>query len=392
MRTTTLPARLLKGLLWTAIFLAAYGPLTFHYALTAPMTFDDNEGLERIERSPLDLSTPYDYWTATDHPAVFRWINRAVLRVADVEIGPIPEMDRMQSLEWNVAHGRLAPRRPVMALRCASATALVLAWLLLFYLSRVTLGSWPWGFIVAAPLALPPNLARAAGGYILTDAYLGFFLALAILVWVWLHLSPKPMGYQSVIIMGIVIGMAISTKLNAGLLFGAYAAYIIIMSGGPGRLVRLTAFAAAAWGAFVAINPVMWQAFTPGHAGPMWWPKVISDMMTHRWRVIEMHKNLLGEYTIWQRLRFFLPLWYLLPLVVLLLARVRRERWFLPVVLWAGFLIAGTALTANVPLMRYRLPIDMALVTATMLAAITLARRLYRREATLRDVLSLSNL
>jgi hypothetical protein len=391
MKTSKLPARALRAVIWTVLFLAAYGPLTFHYALTAPITLDENEGLERIERSPLDLSLPYDYWTAIDHPAVFRWINRAVLRVTGVEIGTIPTVDRSQSPRWNIDHGRAAPRRPVMVLRCASATALVMAWLLLFYLSRLALGAWPWGFLVVAPLALPRHLAQAAGGYILTDAYLAFFLALVVLVWVRLHVFGAPMRYRNVAMMGILIGAAVSTKLNAGLLLPAYAIYVALIVRGRAFWVRFLMFAAAAWGTFIILNPVMWQAFVPGHGGPLWWAHVVSDILTHRWRVIEMHKNLLGEYTIRQRLGFFLPYWYLLPAFVVLLAWARREKWFLPVTLWAGFLLVGTALTANVPLMRYRLPSDMAAAVATMLAAVSTAQRLYHRDTTLKALLGLKD-
>lgn len=369
--------RLLLALL---VFVAFCGPLLFCQALSAPINLDENDSLERTRMLPTDFSESVASWYAIDHPAVFRWIDAAVLRAFDVEIGKVPVVDPYKPVKWSIENGFAAPRRPVMFLRGAGAASLLGAMILLFLVARRALGGCIWGFVVAIPLVLPGHIGLTVGGYLFTDAYLAFFLALTLLVWLRFHYSAAPLSYPRVAVMGLVIGLAVSTKINAGLLLIAYLIYVFMLSSGASRWLKAFVVLSASLAVFVAVNPIMWQG------GPVWWAEVIGRMLKHRANVIEVHKSLFGEHAFLNRLAFMLPMWYLLPLMALLVARMRHEKWFLPVTLWAALLVAGTALTANQPFMRYRMPIEMALAVIMVLSAVTFAVRLSRGEWTIGDL------
>jgi len=368
-----------RTLVLLLFFLALYGPVLFYNAVRAPISLDENLGLERISRSPAQFDVPLDHYYAIDHPALFRWINRAVLGALGVEIGEVPRTDHTQSVKWNVNH-RAAPRHVVRILQRANAAALVGALAALFFVARAALASDLWGFLVAAPLGLSTNFGVYVGGYIWTDAYLAFFLAWALFFWVLFGLSPEPTRVWRIVVMGIVVGLAVSTKLNAGLLLAAYVAYLAVVCKGWGRIWRAAFFVAVAFAVFAAVNPVMWRG------GPLWWWHIAGEIVRHRFNVIEMHAERFGESAFTGRLAKIFPMWYLLPIYALIVWTARGERWFLPVFLWSIFLVAGTALTINQPWKRYLMPLDMGMVVLVMLSAITLARRLSAPTLTVRDL------
>jgi hypothetical protein len=369
-----------KTLLTLGLFLAAFGPVVFHYALNAPLSLDENDALDVLRKSPADAGAKLDYWRAIDHPAMRRWVDRAVLGAAHVEIGEVPAVDYDRGTEWNVRNGRVAPRAPVQAIRCANAVALLGALAAVFFVSRIALGASAWAFLVAAPVALSREFGRAVGGSILPDAYLAFFLAWVLCAWVLFHLSTEPARWWRVCAMGVLVGLTVSSKLNGVLVLFAYSLYLLLIVRGVSRLWLTGLFVAVAFAAFVAVNPVMWT-------GPVGWAGVISDTFVHRMRVIEMHKNLFGESTFAQRLPLMFPYWYFLPLLLVVILKARDEKWFVPVCLWSVFLVAGTAVTVNQPFVRYFMPINMGLSVIAMLSCIAVAKRLYNGEMRLPDLL-----
>jgi len=180
--------------------------------------------------------------------------------------------------------------------------------------------------------------------------------------------------------MGVVIGLALSTKLNGGLLLVAYLVYLVLESKGIDRVWRPVAFVSTAFTVFVAVNPVLQKG---GVAGLF---DTLRAMLAWRGRVYRLHEHLFGTMPGWKMFTFMFPYWYLLPLAALLVWGNRRERWFAPVILWSLFLVVGTAVTINQPFTRYLMPIDFGITVSVMLSAIAISRRLYGREMTMREV------
>lgn len=363
------------------LFVLLCGPILFYYSLTTPPLLDENLGLQRVSFCPADFSGNEASWHAIDHPALSNWVDWAVLRALRADVSSVPAIDPNRSYEWNVAH-RLAPRYPVMVLRAAGTTALVAAMVCFFFLCRGALGNPVWAFLIVAPLVLPPYLGRYVGGYIWTDPYLAFFTALSGLLLVSFHLSGRPAHWARVICMGVIAGLAVSTKLNGGLILLAYAAYLAAVSRGARRFVLPAAAAAVAFAVFVAVNPVMW------HGGPAGWLGVMGEMLRMRARVLQMHAHLFGEFAFADRLLFLFPLWYLLPVFAFFVVKARREKWFLPAALWAGFLIIGTVATTAEPFNRYRMPLDFGLAILVGLSVCQALERLWRREISFKQFLA----
>ena len=376
--------------LFTLLFAAIYAPIVFQYALNAPIQLDENLALEQAREAPLRVDSTTDYLLAVDTPVVFVWINHFVLKASGIEIGDVPASELSKPYDWNIVNGRVAPRRPVMVLRCASATAYLFALVTLFIAAAAALHNHAWGFVVGALLALPSGYGEFVAGGIRTDAYLSFFLALSLLTWLLFHYSHAPLAAWRVAVTGMVIGLAISTKYNAGLVLLAYMTYLAVSARGARRITLPALSAVTAFAVFTAINPVMWKAFVPGNGGPLWWVHVGADALARRQDIYRLHQGMLGTKDPFDLIGFFLPWWYLLPIVALLAVQSRHEKWFPPVALWAVFLIVGTMLTVRQPFTRYRLPLDFGLYMLAVLSLASVLRRLRRGELTLRQLLTRS--
>lgn len=356
---------------------AALAALLFHYALAVPPYYDDNDGLTRFKHPPTWFGESVAYWWAIDHPAVYRWVNWGALRAAHIEIGDIPAIDTSKSPQWNRENGRLAPRGPVNFLRCVNVVWLMGALACLILLGRIALGSAWWGLLIVAPIALNRKFGGGVGSFIFTDAHLAFFLALMLLLWVRAHISGRGLSWRSVITIGLVAGLAISSKYNAALALLAYGAYLAAWSRGAMRLWRPLAFFAAAFAVFVAVNPIMWQG------APLSWSDTLYDMFKRRLDAIAIQKDYYGATTLGEKLGVIflvkgMPFGagYVLPPAVYaacayLVWRARHDAWFAPVALWAGFLAVGTVLTIHETFPRYLMPIQMPLTVLAMMSAVS---------------------
>jgi hypothetical protein len=370
-----------KPVLCTIVFLALFGPIVFCRALSARVIFDDNAALQRMSVSPFDYKGEPNHLYAVDQPAIYRWVGRAVLSATSTEIGDIPEIEG-SDLNWNIAN-RHAPWGPVMVLRKATGTVYLLALVALFFAARAALGSYAWGFLLGAWLALPEHLGWFVAGYIMTDAYLAFFLALSLLVWLVFHHSRNPLAPWRVAVMGVVIGLTVSSKVNGGLVLLAYITYLVIEARGAGRVLLPIVAAGVSFAVFLAINPIMLSD------APLGWLHAIRDIIARRTEVLDIHRHNFGEFGLGKRLAFLFPIWYLLPLPAFLIfiIKARGERWFLPVCLWSAFLIVGTAATLTQGFYRYIMPVDFAIATLVTLSVASVTRRLWHRELTLREFL-----
>jgi hypothetical protein len=329
------------------------------------------------------MSTPEDYFYGVDHPALFHWVDRAVLKAVGVEIGPVPKVNLREDYNWHIANGRIAPRRPVRILRIANVVALSGAMAAFFFLARLALGGRWWAFALVAPLVLPENLGVNVGGYIKTDAYLAFFLAVTLYFSVRFHCSGAAPRFAQAAVMGILAGLSVSTKLNGGLVFLAYAAYLAIVCRGLDRFWLLFIFASVTLTVFVAVNPVLQKGGAEGLV------MGLVDMIKMRARTYRLHEAMFGKMSILDRFLFMFPHWYLFPALAVVVANARREKWFLPVGLWSLFLIVGTALTVQQPFNRYLMPIDFGLTVVVGLSAMSIAQRLYRGETTLPELVGI---
>lgn len=355
---------------------AGIAALQFHFALGWRAYLDENDGLTRYSYAPTDFVNSAAYLWAIDTPAVSRWIDYGALRLFGVETGEIPIVKANAGYRWNVEHGRLAPRGPVNFLRKVNVVWLLAAFACLVILAKVTVGSYGWGLVAIAPLALSREFGGPVAAFIFADAQLAFFVALFGLMWVRFHLGPGALGWANVATMGIIAGLAVSTKYNAGLLVVAYATYAVGVAKGKMRLWKPVVFAATTFAVFVILNPVTWRG------GPAWWGQVIHDIFKHRVNLLEIQREFFGKTTLWGRIAAIFPWWYALPIPGYVVWRARREKWFLPAALWAGFLAVGTMVTIHEVFFRYRMPIYMPLCVVAMLSAISACRPLSHTAAT----------
>ncbi len=351
-------------------------------AIKAPPKLDEAEALERLARSPVHVGEANDRFYAIDHPALFHWVDRAILSVLNVEIGDVPEVRPDKDYYWHIAHNQIAPRDAVIVLRWANVAALAAAFVMVYLISRLICGGHLWGFVAVVPLAFSRTLAADVGGYIKTDAYLAFFLALSLYLWLRFHATARPQRLAHLLAMGLVTGLAVSTKLNGGLLLLAYCLYLVIICRGGDRLMAPFLSCLIAFTIFVIVNPVM------QHGGISGMACALREMLEQRAFTYRMHDLKLGPKSAGFMFLFMFPRWYLLPVLAVVIAAARREKWFLPVILWSLFLILGTAFTIKQPFNRYLMPIVFGLTLPAMLSAIMLAQKRARGALALSEILN----
>lgn len=354
----------MKGFRKAALGIIACGlvAVVLHHALAVGPYLDDTDGLQRFRQPAWRFDEHVAYYWATDHPAFCRWINHAALTLLGQQDCEIPPVNSVDGFRWNKEHGRLAPRGPVRVIRILNVAWLCGALFCLALLAKTVLGSWEWGLLAVAPLALSREFGGGLGSFIFGDAHLAFFLSLSALLWVRFHLKGKGCAWRSLAVMGVLSGLAVSCKHNAVFALAAYACYLVIVCRGVERAVKPLAFAATAFAVFVAVNPVMWQG------GPLWWYSIAQDVVVHRFRRMAYQKTYYGESPLLTRLaNIFDPL-LALPLFAWLVWRARKQPWFLPVALWAGFLGIATVLTIHIPFNRYLMPVYVPLTLLVMLS------------------------
>ena len=370
-----MPLKKIVGVILYAAICVALAAAIYRHAMSVRVYLDDTDALYRYQYSPLYFGESAALGWAIDYPAVYHWVNHYAMKAFGVEIGKIPKVNREAGYAWNREHGLLAPWRVVKFFRKLNVVAICAALACLAALAKLVTRSWWWGLLIVAPLAMSKRFSGGIGSFIFTDAYLTFFLCLMALAWARFHLSDNPLSWRRVAVMGVIAGLAVSTKINAGLALAAYMAYAARNARGNMKLWKPLAAAAIAFAVFVAVNPIMWKGLMPSYGGPKWWGGVVYDMFERRMRAMAWQQDYYGHLSFGRRLAGLFPYWPFVPVFAFVIWKSRHARWFEPVALWAAFLGIGTALTIHILLPRYFMPVDLPVTVLVVLSAVDYFRR-----------------
>ena len=361
---------------------AAVGPVLLARPPVDELTWVDRalmpQWVPRIT-GPSDEAEPLkrfgkQYYYAIHHPTLVRVVYRWVLHRGGYYEAPKREYDYSLGYEENLARGNYLPDPMRARLRFTNAL-FVWAAVMLFYFGLLRISGRP----VLAALALLPvacepalvNGLNCAVGYIGTDAILLFMTALFWLAW--LHV--KDAGFAGIALLGVLSGLAASTKYNGALVLIAAMLYYLVCARGWRRYAWPLVLGAIAVAVFAALNPV----YT---AGSLSWP----------WRVLRDTVGILsrmqaaaagsGDY-ISSRAELTLALFPYIPFalpIAAVLADVRRAWWFAPTAAWSLLIIAGNLAVIMVFLPTYAAPVRVALMVLLAAAALTRINGILRGE------------
>jgi len=314
------------------------------------------------------------YYFCIHHPTVARLAYRVVLRSAGFCDPPAKRYNDRITYDENCRLGNILPVQMRELLRATNA-AFVLAALVLAYFALLQVcPSRFLALLALLPIVYEPSITGAFNstvGYIGTDAILLFMLVL--FLFAWLHMGDR--GPGSAVVLGILGGLAASTKYNGVLAPLAAMAYFAVRQTGWRRVTRPLVTGAVAAAVFVALNPI----YLAG--GPAWAWKVFGDTL----RVLSAGQKpeALQGMTVngfSERLLLMFPdVVFLLPVVVLM-SGVWRSRGLLQVIFWAAFLMGGNLIALRLFLPTYAAPVRLAFLLALMAAALAKARNLFGRQ------------
>ncbi len=183
-------------------------------------------------------------------------IGSSVLLLDAPEPRPRP-YDYFRSVAWNREHGRLPPLATLFAARLPSAISGVAGAALLFTVLRGLLSPF-WAFAGALLFAFNPVVhwfSRLAT----TDVIANAFAIGAILFTI--RACGREGRWRPMLLAGVFVCAAISSKLNAGILAPVLAAAFLIeawLRKEPGLLLRAAVSAALALVLFVLLNPSLY--------------------------------------------------------------------------------------------------------------------------------------
>jgi len=361
--------------------------------------FDEPLWFMRARVAPTNLSTDqYRMW-AIDTLALNRWAYGAVLKSTGLDKLPPGEkraweardgklyfLGRYLPNDWKLydptkpdlywfewTHGVYAPRDAILAMRMADLAAFGALLVLLWLTARMVLGSDVMAAAAVLPLCMLPNwltcVAFVLGG---GDVFMLAGVALALYLWTKYHVAGRGASWTAVIAVGAAAGLATSAKHTGVIAVAAFGAYLFWQARGWRRVAMPAAAALAALAVFTVVNPVVLM-----YPGARPW-QVLDKMMHWRGYVVSEAVGRVGKAgvsSIWKRDLFWLPY---LPVTCAVALTLRRERWFAPLVLWSGSIVAGVSIgLARMGYFQdnYDTPVEMALYFPLSLAAMALVAK-----------------
>ena len=360
--------RILRVFFSLLVLLTASLLVWTYYIYATPQNWDEVFHVRTSLVSPSDFSTGVKFRYSIDHPSIKRHVYGWVLHAIGVHEMSVPDVDYTKNKEWNLERGRVPPLDVSIALRFTNAAFMAGALVLIFLTGLVVLRNAYLSLLVPVGLILSRRVAEGAVAYLGCDAILAFFVALTLFVWVLLAERGKASSLYGAAIIAAVAGLALSSKLNGGLVIISYCLYLAIVNRGAKRFTMPLLAAAVCVAVFVALNPVMW-------GGPTWTPAgAVRAMFRHRENIWLSQYSERPMPRMWLVTVFF-PYAAFLPAFVAIAVFLRKEKWVLPVCIWAAVLVAGTLASVNRTYARYYVPIDMATFTAAGLLGWSLVKR-----------------
>jgi len=190
-----------------------------------------------------------------------------------------------------------------------------------------------------------------------------FWLAAFLFAW----LKAPRAGTLGILVLALVGGFLISTKVNGVFTLAGAVAYFAVTARGPRRLLWPLILIAVPLAVFVALNPIY-------RAGDFRWAAgVLKGVIRIMFRLkAQAASHPWGEYTKIEVLRESFPYWFFYLPAFALLAAARRQKWFAPAACWAAFTVVPNVLLIYIPFLRYSAPISMAFLVLFGAAAISL--------------------
>jgi hypothetical protein len=230
--------------------------------------------------------------------------------------------------------------------------------------------------IGALPLALESTASVEVNGiiaYIGADAIFLFWLVLAWFLW----LKTAARGVLAPLVLGLVTGLAASTKINGAFLVIGAAAYFAAFSSGWRRLTWPFAVCLTALAVYLALNPVYL-------GGPAWTLQVFRDTIARRLAVKNEHLSVASQtYSRGEMIYATLPCLYLIVPVAGILVGWRRAWWFGPTAFWSLSIIALHLVFLYRFMPQYAAPVRAAFLIVFMAAGLSAAREAWRGRARL---------
>ena len=367
--------------IWLAALLVTCGVVYGWWVANARPMFDEATVIRRAYVGPWRNATQEERFYSIDWPAFARWAWSGVFAVTGWhweeiddehfvfdERAPIyprnlfPEGPTRKTVD-------AAPRGAVYVLRGVSAAFLtgtcIAAFLLGLRIFRTPLA----GVAAAVPFLAHPGIGQWAIGYPGTDAMLIFWLVAFLALWTVYHLRGTADRPKEAIVLAVVAGLGAATKINAGLLAVAFALYLVAFGASPRKWWLAPVFCAAAFGVFVIVNPVLWQA---GAGGLM---EGMRDIFARRQAVMENQNRYLNVLA---PTAYFAARMWLAPVAAVAawaVYRARNDEWLTPAAVWGVTVAAGSYVLLNRYDVRLALPIDFALLMPAVLALTALFAR-----------------
>jgi len=372
-----------RTLISLAVILFAAGMAAVPYAITAPSGADDVNWAKR-SLAPWWFGSPRlsnqawtpDYFKAyyqcIDHPSVARIVYRKALGIMGVRSLPMEEWDYAADALENVAKGRVLPYEVRIGLRMVNFAFFAAALCMAFFGLKKILGNRLLAVLGALALALEPSATRTLNGvvpYIGADAIFYFWVMATWLTW----LEARREGLAGAALVGLVAGVATSTKINGAFLVVGAAAYFAAYSTGLRRVWYALAAGLCAVGAFLALNPIYFGG------GWAWGAQVFRDTIAARFYVRETQvATEWGKYTRVEVILATLPHVYFLVPAAGIMALSRRERWFGATAFWSGSIIAGNLALMYMFMPRHAAPVRAAFLTAFAAGGLTVVGDVWR--------------
>jgi hypothetical protein len=326
-----------------------------------PWWFPESRIMDKAQWSA-DYMQKYNY--AINHPTVGRIVNRIALHALGMYDRPTHRWNYSLTRPENIKLGNVLPFRITIGLRMVNlafflATAVIIYFGLAYILRNRFLA-----VLGVLPIAFEPVMTadfRCVVPYIGADAV---FVFLTVLVWTaWLALGKR--GMWGALVLGILAGLAVSTKVNAAFLVAGLMLYYAFTARGGRRLVQPLVLLAASIAVFLALNPIYFGGGWP------WAKRVLADTLdlmvwikndktSAAWAVYTRRETILAAFPC---ILFAAP-------VAALAWQARRSAWLAPTLFWSVPVIVGNLLLIYMPDPRYSAPVRVAFLV--LLSAVSL--------------------
>ncbi len=308
-----------------------------------------------------------EYYYATHHPTLARILYRTALHAIGVTERPTQKWDYQTSVEQNVRDGNAPAPRVTRDLRAVNLGVFAVTALVAYFGLSWVLGSRFLGALAVLPMVFEPTLSadfRAVLPYIGTDALATLWLVAFWVAW----LGAARGGAWTVVLLGVVGGLACGTKINAAFMLAGACVYFAASSGWE-RAWKPLAIGGVSLGVFLALNPVYLGD------GPAWTARVLRDVVETMRRLEGTAELPWARYTREETLLAAFPHALFAVPVVAVLWRSRRDWWLGATAAWAGSVIALNLALIYMPLPRYSAPVRVAFWVMLAAAGFSEARR-----------------